>query len=281
MNLHYVTRGLLFSAALGLGMSSSQAFGSYASTVLADNPEAFYQFDNAAPLADSSGFGHNLSLNGGSDLTQGTTGLVTGDPGQSVTLAGFERMIAAGFNKINTGYTAEYWINVTAYPGNCCSAIVGDGGAPGNFYMMNYLIGPGQGTTGTVRQHFGFENSPVSSDSNSALALSTTYYVATTYDIASGVGNIYVNGLLDKTVSVSSNPPTATDNGEPLYIGRDDRENRPSNMVLDDVALYDHALSAAQIANHYALGIAPEPGSMSLIIAGSGLLLARRRASKA
>ena len=150
--------------------------------------------------------------------------------------------------------------------------------------MMNYLIGPGQGDTGAVRPHYSFANTPVSLTTQGAnvLGIDTTYHVVTTWDATdpnNNNGKIYFDGQLVLEGNVTGNVPAAGDTGDnAIYIGRDDRENRPSNFIIDEVALYDYPLTAAQVQSHYNIGIVPEPSSATLLgLAGSVLLLFRRR----
>ena len=39
---------------------------------------------------------------------------------------------------------------------------LGDGEASGDYFMMNYILGPNQGVVGAIRPHYGPANSPVS-----------------------------------------------------------------------------------------------------------------------
>ena len=257
----------------------------YSAAVLADNPVAYWRLDSDG--SDSSSFNRPAgSINGSNGTaTFGTPSLVPAEPGNgSFTMTGTlgdqMRLQIPGFEKIGAGgFTAEYWVSVTQYPGACCDSLVSDGVSGGDFFMMNYLIGPGQGTNGAVRPHFGIPGTVSITTNATPLSLNQTYHVVTTWDANAGMGHVYFDG-----VSVLSSPVTATLPGpgttgdNDIFIGRDGRENRPSNFIIDEVALYEYALRPAQVANHYNIGIAPEPSSAGLLgLACMGLLLRRRR----
>ena len=258
--------------------------GTYADAVLNDNPIAYWRMNSNAD--DASGNNHNGAVDGGTgSVTFDHPGLVPAEAGSgAVSLAGMDRIIIPGFEKIGaSGYSAEYWVNVTAYPTACCDNLVGDGEAGGDFFMMNYLIGPGQGDIGAVRPHFSFGNQPVSltTQEPNVLALNTTYHVVTTWDATdpnNNNGKIYFNGQLVLEGNVTGNVPAAGETGDnKIYIGRDDRENRPSNFIIDEVALYDYPLTEAQIQNHYVVGSVPEPSSAVLLLLGGSFVILRSR----
>jgi len=259
----------------------------YSDAVIADAPIAYWRLGDAGGTAtDSSGNSHD-GTSSGAAVTFGTEGLVPAEEGDgAVTFNGLDRIVVPGFEKIGAnGHSAEYWIKIDAYPEACCSSIVSDGVAGGDFFMMNYLIGPTQGTTGTIRPHYSFANTPVSLTNTTPLELDTVYHVVTTWDPTqpnNNNGKIYVNGTLSFEGNVTGVVPGPGDTGDnAIYLGRDDRENVPSNFVLDEVALYTYALSEQQVAAHYQIGTTavPEPSSVCLAILGlSGVaVLAWRR----
>jgi len=244
--------------------------GAYATAVLADSPVAYWRLDTDA--SDSSAFGRPAGSIDGitGTATFGHPSLVPAEGRNGAiafTGAGTEteqrRVMIPGFEKIGArGYSAEYWVNVTAYPVHCCNSLVSDGEGGTDFFMMNYLVGPGQEprTIGAVRPHFGPVGTIAIATDATPLALNRTYYVVTTYDAAAGRGHVYFDGVsvLDAAVTATV-PAPGTQGNNNIYIGRDVRSNNPSNFIIDEVALYDYPLTPAQVLNHYNIGVIPGP----------------------
>jgi hypothetical protein len=236
--------------------STSILFADYPAEVLADTPVAYWRLDDAdgTTIADSSGNGHDGAVDGvAGSITFGESGLLPTEAGNgSITLAGLDRIVVPGFDKIGAGgFTAEYWIKLDQLPAGFLN-LVGDGAGGGAFFMMNYT-----NVSGIIRPHFGTANTPVSVDSPAGtLVVNTTYHIVTSWDPTdpnNNNGKIYLNGVLLTQTGVTANFDAANEI-HPLFIGRDDRENRAANFKIDEVALYDFALSATRVAEHYAAG---------------------------
>ena len=68
----------------------------------------------------------------------------------------------------------------------------------------------------------------------------------TTFDSATGEWNIYIDGISESSMTINQDPIDADDG--PLYIGRDTCcDGRFGNAVIDEVAIFNVALSAAEI----------------------------------
>lgn len=251
----------------GQGMlGSGGASGAYAAAVAADTPLAYWKLDNATVgMTDSSGNNRTGTATAGVGL--GAAALVNdGAASRAITLSGSNRITVPGFEKIGPGgYSIEYWVKVTSAPGSFMN-LVGDGESGGDFFMMNYL------SSGlAVRPHYGFGNSPVSLDSAGTLAVGQTFHVVTTWDALNPTGNgvIYINGVADTTGTISRNLPAAgTTGNNMIFIGYDNREPASGSYVMDEVAVYNYALSPARVAAHYSAGSAL-PRNTS-IAAGTG-----------
>src|SRR6185436_7177008 len=228
----------------------------YSDAVLSNQPVAYWRLGAASTaIADTTSNGRNGTATAGVQLNQPS--LIASDPANAAArFTGTERVTVNGFEKIGAaGYTVEYWVRPHVLPAGCCQNLVGDGEAAGDYFMMNYILGPSQGLTGAIRPHFGPNNTPVSMDSATALQVNNTYHIVTTWDTSQAANNavIYINGVADRVGTISRNVPAAgTTGNNPVYIGYDNREVPQGNYTYDEVALYNRPLSAADVATHYA-----------------------------
>jgi hypothetical protein len=233
--------------------------GSYRDTVLGSQPLAYWRLgDSTTAIADSTANGRNGTATAGVQLNQ--PGLIPSDPANTAArFAGTDRVTVNGFEKIGAaGYSVEFWVRPQVLPVGCCQNLVGDGEAAGDYFLMNYILGPPQGQVGAVRPHFGPANSPVSMDSTTPLQVNNTYHIVTTWDTSLTANNavIYINGVPDRTGTITRNLPAAgTTGANRVYIGKDDRDTSDGTEIIDEVALYNRPLSAADVAGHYVAGI--------------------------
>ncbi len=249
---HQMTLGLGLVLLLCSLSSSAVAGTFYSSVVLSDSPLAYWNLGDAGPTAaDLTGNGH--AGTGDPGVSFGQTSLLPGDASDdSITMSGSDNVTVPGFEKFGggaTGYSVEFWMVFNAALGPFQN-LVGDGEAGTDFYLMAYLLGSGQ-----IRAHANGSGS-TAFDSASALVQDQTYHIVTTWDQASGVANIYIDGALDNTAILGSGAPVHTDNI--VYLGDDGRE--PGGPIsLDEVAIYDYALSSGRVAAHHSSGLVPEP----------------------
>ncbi len=232
----------------------------YNGAVLASGPIAYWRLnDSTTAIADSTPNARNGTATAGVQLSQPSL-VPTDSANNAIRAGGSDRIVVPGFEKISAaGYTVEYWIKPNAHPTTCCQSVVGDGEAGGDYFMMNYILGPQQGLVGAIRPHFGPANSPVSMDSSTALQIGSTYHVVTTWDPTKASDNavIYINGVANRVGTTGRNVPAAgTTGANKVYIGFDDRGTTEGNNTIDEAAVYNKALSADEVAAHYFAGTA-------------------------
>ena len=86
------------------------------------------------------------------------------------------------------------------------------------------------------------------------VSANTWHHIAGVYD--GSTLTCYLDGVANGSVSGS---PVLTDNGVPINIGRRAAGGVKLNGQLDDIRIYDRALSASEITDLYSLGNSPPP----------------------
>jgi hypothetical protein len=100
--------------------------------------------------------------------------------------------------------------------------------------------------------------------SNAIVADDTWHHVLATLDGSDM--RIYVDGALDNTVSYTGTPVASTNNGGNIRLGGHYSFNRQLSGLLDDIRIYDNAVTSV-----------PEPSSLLLASLAGLLFVSRRR----
>ena len=181
---------------------------------------------NATWAGASAGkFGNALSFNG-------TNAWVTVNSSSSLTLT--------------TGMTAEAWVNPTAL-GNAYRAVIFRE-QPGNEVYSLYADQAGsQFPTGEV-----YVNGYKDANGTAVLPLNSWTHLAETYDGSSV--RLYVNGTLVSTTAAAGSLASST---SPLRIGGNSIWGEYFSGLIDEVRVYNRALSAAEIAQDMTTPISP------------------------
>ncbi|MDP2765910.1 MAG: LamG domain-containing protein, partial [Candidatus Methanoperedens sp.] len=114
-------------------------------------------------------------------------------------------------------------------------------------------------------QLFEPDNSEHDLDSNSLIIDNQWYYVVATYDKATGMAKIYLNGQLDNSQNIGSFDimQTAMPATIGCYLASADGSALRSflNGIIDEVRIYNKALTQAEISNYYNSIVSPPPGA--------------------
>jgi hypothetical protein len=255
-----VTTMMLVAAAYG-------APDRYQTQVMADSPFGYWRLGETAgtSAADSSGHGNTGTYSGG--VTLGQPGLPPGVPGDTAVL----------FNGIDGRVAVPN--SSTLNPSNITmeAKIRWDGRNDFQQRILekSFFIDPGQEQAqyglsifnDRVRVELrtgaagadpvcGTPNNVVCANSVGAVLTGVETHIAATYD--GREVRIYINGVLDSvTAAVAAGPiePVPPDPkhvpNDALGIGNQSVRNRPFKGLIDEVALFDRALTAEQIRNHY------------------------------
>jgi len=229
----------------------------YAQSVLADHPIAYWRLDatpSATTIADASGGAHAGAVSGA--VTFGQPGAIA----DGATAAGFDGTTAAIAIPHDPAFVLpalswEAWINVPQVSDHA-RRVLGKGAANETFALW---LNANTTQPTIVWTTVGGGRQSVTLNANVIGA--GWIHVAFTDD---GVTwRAFVNGVEDHAGTLAD---TLVSNSESLIFGREDATPATAwyDGQLQDVALYPYALSAEQIANHYALRTAVWGGTGQL-----------------
>ena len=231
------------------GASAKATPLSYADLVDSDAPVAFYRLMETSGNAahDSSGHGYDGAYH--PTVAQGQTALLKSDR-TAMSVAFPAGYVTEQATWTNEAVTAECWMRPTAGDLAALPRIIENAWTDhsGNGFMLWI-------SSGTVAFNTGW----LQTVAPSKLKAGKTYYVAGTYDNATGA-TLYLNGLEVANKMPGSNLPNPQQGDSNItYIGvlqTGDQFglNDYFQGDLADCALYDHVLSAQQIVTHYDVG---------------------------
>ena len=224
----------------------------YATQVMADNPVAYYRFNDpsgSSQYADSSGNGFHMTAHG---YGESSLGVLVGDQDQSMGFSGnsqyatFPDALWSMWPSSNN-LTVECWAKVMGAnqwgvimsPGTAANNIAAQISiglfSNGNFYPWFNVESAAGGGTGTQ-------------DLSKPLPLGEWYHFVGTYDGATL--KLYINGFLYSSVAKVITVPTNTIRSVGGF-GLDERGNKLPPGFYDEFALYNTCLSAERILAHY------------------------------
>ncbi len=195
-------------------------------------PVAAYGFNEGTGtmVADASGNGNNGTISG-------ATWTNSGKYGSALVFKGTNALVTVGNSttlQLSAAMTLEAWVNPTTV-GSAFGDVIYKGND--NYYLEATSPGGGQpGGGGT------FGSSDVILYGTAALAVNTWSYLAVTYD--GGVLRFYVNGI---EAPSRMQPGAIATSTNALQIGGDNLYNQYFHGMIDEVRIYNRALSAAEI----------------------------------
>ncbi|RLG27662.1 hypothetical protein DRO03_11615 [Methanosarcinales archaeon] len=220
-----------------------------------DGLVAEWHFDegSGSVLADSSG-------NGNDGVIHGAT-WVEGEYGGALSFDGVDDYVNCGndgsLKRSNTDFTIEAWIKLNDYSSSWVEAILSNrasGGGVGSLFFVRgekdalnkrkVTFDTSVGTeSGPPRMVFGITQ----------LQLNQWYHVAATFQYKGGDANeatIFVNGVAENTATLREigNP-----DAQQTWIGWEPSQNvdYDFNGIIDEVRIYNRALTAEEIKSHY------------------------------
>ncbi|PXF60985.1 MAG: hypothetical protein C4B59_06445 [Candidatus Methanogaster sp.] len=152
-------------------------------------------------------------------------------------------------NPVDGSWTVEAWINIPTLPPSDYTypVMAKHNGDMDNGYTLHI-----SGTTRTVNYMVDHYKGPVYK-ANSIISINTWYHVAGVLDRTTNTLKIFVNGSQMDSTSISGLGTINPSN--PLWIGRYNRAARSRyeyfNGTIDEVRIYNRALTADEIKEHY------------------------------
>ena len=228
---------------------------SYPALVEANNPNAYWPLIETSGTAAEDYVGHHDATYSGA-VTLGVPGL-TSSGSTAVSFAGGTATALYSDSLNPETFSVEFW----ALPANLSAAYVVCLQDRTTGYRIGYAIQKNNWSSGwdfsfgTDPAHYSTISSPT------AVVAGALYYVVATYDGTSA--NLYVNGVLAASKATTYQP--ANSGAVDFTIGSRNG-NTPYNGVLSDVAVYNYALTPAQIQQHLftvtplQIGMAPTSG---------------------
>lgn len=244
---------IIFTLSAGLSQAATSI---YRNAVLADSPIAYWEFDETSGTnaADSSVNSFNGTYETGHTLA---TSSAAANLGTAVDFSG--GYVSLGSHDLGSlaAYTVEAWINLDSVAGFSSLIATSATGAG----SMAFNISDGK---------IDFSNGWGVQSGANTIAVDTWYHVAVTK--AGTSATIYINGSEVANGSVGAGPDSFSN----FNIGAWGT-SRKVDGTMDEVAIYNTALSDTRIAAHYAAASVPEPSSAALLGLGGLALILRRR----
>jgi hypothetical protein len=204
---------------------------------------AAYNFDE--------GNGTTVNDASGNDITGsifGATWTTGGKHGNALSFNGLTSYVDLGnpsLLQITGSMTWSAWVKAAANPADDGQIVAKSNDASG--WQLKTTPDTGPYTFGVVVSD---TNGHVQRYSTTVRSLNVWYYVAGVYNAATQRLDIYVNGVLDNGVLTGTIPASQVDAPVNVYIGK---RTSPSgggycfNGIIDDVRIYNRALSQAEI----------------------------------
>jgi glucose/arabinose dehydrogenase len=226
-------------------LSRLSAGADYRALVLGDAPVGYWRLGEASgtTAADETGTNPGTYVNG---PTLGVAGALKGNSNTAASFNGSTQFVDVPSSpslNASTGVSVEAWVKPAAMPGLGNSGTIAmKASDPPYAYWLQ--------VTDNDRAKFGVGiggvNRPLSA--GGVVAPGNWYHLVGTYD--GSVQRLYVNGGLAASQSLSGNVQSVAGD---FRIGTT-RTTEFFNGVVDDVAVYNKALTPAQVQSHYEAG---------------------------
>ena len=212
---------------------------------------AAYSFNEGSgtTVADASGNGNTGTIVGATWTNAGRYGRALSFNGTS----SYVNLRNRASLRLTGSMTWSAWVRATANPENDGQIIAKSDGSAGWQLKSSPATGPhtfGVAVSGNSSSH-------TRRYSRTVRSLNTWYHIAGVYNAAARTLDIYVNGVLDNGVLRGTIPSSQYNQDLDVYIGRKSGRGNYFNGIIDQVRIYNRALSAAEIQTDMNMPIVP------------------------
>jgi hypothetical protein len=230
----------------------------YSQTLLQDSPLAYWRLGelSGTSAADVQGIAGGTYSG---TYTLGQAGAVASDNNPALALGGSGSVSVpnvAALNPSGSACTLECWVKTT---NASLQHLIGGYHSPDN---LGYGLATGAGATGKASYWSGGGNGGNWFESASSVNNGAWHHLAVVVSASATI--IYIDGAADATLSGDLRPTSYA--GTRALGARSDGSFALTGM-LDEVAIYGSALSAARIAAHYQAGVVT--GMLAAPVGGS------------
>jgi hypothetical protein len=207
----------------------------YKDMILDANPQAYWRFLSANPGLDSSNRNHPLTFTGG---VSGSGSLINDPADQGLHFDGTSGKGTATpwLSNAMSYATVEAWIQPDALPGNFAVVWYNNG-------QQIYID-----STGALTSSFITSNGNFGPGIGGIIAANKKYHVVWVFD--NGLCTIYLNGVPSATVGKS---PGTVNMASNFIVGAQNNLYWWKGYI-DEVAVYDYAMTQVEIEHHYVTG---------------------------
>jgi hypothetical protein len=261
------------NALLGIAMTAvlwaNLASAAYQDEVLADNPVAYYRFE------ETSGTTANDSTANSNDGTY-QNGVLLNQPGASQLgrAAGFDgaSQYVATPRTVAGDFTLEAWINTSA------SGLTGSNAYEGNGILWSDVGGPANDFAMAMLNNglSFFTGNPDATVTGATAINDGAWHHLVATRTQNGTVEIFVDGVSQGTTTTNNN---LLDSNPEIMIGANVLDGRYFEGLIDEVAYYPTVLSVARIKAHYlaattiTLNAVPVPASSNWALTGLAAFL--------
>lgn len=239
-------------------------------TYSTDGLVSYWSFnDHSDPVVDN--------FNGNDGTNSGASWISNGANGGAMSFDGVNNYIDIGNNSsvnISGDLTLSAWVNLDYLPSSSV-ALIGkmgpNSGLPKDDQYLLHINDTGFGFLAYNTELGGGINAPYEN-----FEANQWIHIAGTYEASTYTYRLYANGelLMEDVQDISPYAPYTTSINLSLGATPDDQNPRYLPGGLDEVFIYNRALSAPEIEQLYTM--VPEPISSILFISGGTLLAGRR-----